>query len=388
MATVTVYRPSPVFLPEDAPVTRRFHDNRSHLPGKPALTDADYKGFETHVIFHDVFLSSDGLRAIGPPLVNLADVVLPITALLVDEQGRESAPLQHQLKLRDRATFHHFALPPSHRSVDVLRVRFILADGTAQEVMARRPSLAPVFLQFVTMQKNNPLPWIMDWLQYSADLGVERVVIYDNGSDGFDDLAAALESAPASLDIVLVDWPFAYGPVRSFYNQFSQPSQNNHTHQCFAAATWVGHFDIDEFLVNRDGLALRDRLAGLNSRIGCLRIDSHWVPYLEGTGSAEGTLPTVRDFPIREKEARGHAYKYVVRQSVLREAKIHNGLLKFGHFRIKPSPAKIVFLHYKGLTTGWKTYWDREERDVFDSNMHVEDSAVIDAFERLDSDLV
>jgi len=383
MATVSVYRPSPLSLPEDATEIRRFFDTRSHLPGRPALTETDYEGFERHAVFHDVYLSADGLRAIGPPLVNLAKTLLPVDVRLIDESGQSGEPLSHRMVLRDRVAFHHFRLPEKYRSAAELQVRIRLANGNETTLDVRRQAPEPVFLQFVTMQKNSPMVWIMDWLTYLAELGVQRVILYDNGSDNFAELRDALQAAPDALDIILVDWSYVYGPVRSFYNQFSQASQNNHAHQCFGNAGWVGHFDLDEFLLCADGQSLRKRLEQLPGRIGCLRIDSYWMLNLEGTGPDSERLPTIRDFPWREKKPRGSAFKYLVRQSVLKEAKTHNGLLKFGYFRLRPKPEKLVFMHYKALTTGWKTYWNRQVREPVNPDLHVQDRRVLVELERI-----
>ncbi|MEE9321699.1 MAG: glycosyltransferase family 2 protein [Granulosicoccus sp.] len=383
MATVTVYHPTPLSLPAVAPVTRTFYDARSHLPGRPALTEADYEGFERHAVFHDIYLATDGLRAIGPPLVNLAKEVLPLDVRIIDEYGQPGEQLTHRMTKRDRVAFHHFALPAQQRSAPALSVRIRLANGNETTFDVRRQQPKPVFLQFVTMQKNSPIVWIMDWLTYLAELGVQRVILYDNGSDNFIELSQSLAAAPADLDIILVDWPFAYGPVRSFYNQFSQASQNNHVHQCFANASWVGHFDLDEFLLCADGQSLRKRLEQLPGRVGCLRIDSYWMPNLQGAGLDSERLPTIRDFPYREKKPRGAAFKYLVRQSALKEAKTHNGLLKFGYFRLRPKPEKLVFMHYKALTTGWKTYWNRQVREPVDPDLHVQDRRVFVELERI-----
>lgn len=52
---------------------------------------------------------------------------------------------------------------------------------------------AEAYLGLVTLQRNNPLPWILDWCRWHHRLhGVSRLVLYDNASDNRDELAAAL----------------------------------------------------------------------------------------------------------------------------------------------------------------------------------------------------
>jgi len=376
---LTRYQPTPVSLPIDAPVTREFDDWRSHLPGRPRLTDADYEGFETHAIFHDVFIAPDGLsvRAIGPPLVNLASILKPIQCVVTDMHNRVSAPLTHRMQNHDRVSFHQFSLPSALRHQDLLQVHLRFANKLEIDVEARRQQLEPVGVQFVTLQKNNPAAWIIDWLRYCQEIGVGRVILYDNGSEKFEDVNHVLQLAELTIDLIVIPWPYVYGPVRSFYNQFCQASQNNHAHQCFAASEWTGHFDIDEYLIGPVTENLSAHLRSTKQWTGLLRFDSCWVP---NVGSMAGSsMPSVRDFGYRERSPRGKAHKYIVRGKALRMANTHNGRLKLGYMRRSVKPEQGMFLHYKALTTNWRPYADRSVSEAVDPAKHVEDKTVINA---------
>lgn len=269
------YRPNLVALPADGALSRTFHDTRQHLPGRAPLEQRDYAGFERHALFHDVYLTADGLavEAIGPPLVNLATAVLPLELTL---PGENDTPLRHRMRHFDRVTVHRFALPRALRGIDALELRLAFAHGQREELVVRRLPLLPVTLQVTTLQKNNPARWIIDWLDWLALVGVERVLLYDNGSDEADELFDTLSSSCAGPSVrpalVFIDWPYAYGPVRSYYNQFAQATQNNHAHHCFGTATWTGHFDVDEYpLIGSDPQvagSLRRRVTAAGSRTG------------------------------------------------------------------------------------------------------------------------
>jgi hypothetical protein len=229
--------------------------------------------------------------------------------------------------------------------------------------------------------------WILDWLFYVAHLGVDRVVLYDNGSDNVEELERALSEVSTELSIVLVDWPYPYGPIRSYYNQFCQATQNNHVYQCFGAADWVGHFDIDEYLIRASDASvvegsLKELVRNTRSHIGLLRFDSYWIPRLEEGSSHQ--LPTVRQFTSRMRRLRGRAHKYLMRASAYRMANTHNGKVQFGFFRKAVKAHHWVFLHYKPLTTNWRSYVVRGTAEEYDSELHIEDKRIANFFNDTD----
>lgn len=372
---LTHYSPTSLKLPTDCQLLREFHDRRTHLPGKPLLTEQDYAHYETHTVFNDVFLhASDGyLGAIGPPLVNLRSALLPLK-LRVEGVAK---PLKHRLIKQDRVTFHRFTLPRSLHETKSLRFSCEFKNSLELKGTATRQCLPRVKLQFVTLQKNNPVHWIIDWLRYSRSLGVERVLLYDNGSDNRDSLATALKASNDLPQVILIDWPFPYGPGHSRYNQFCQASQNNHAHQCFAAADWVGHFDVDEYLVTEQDQSLSDLLNQASARTALLRFDSYWVPNLDPDLrlTADERAATVRDFPYRERQPRGKAHKYIVRQAKLRMANTHNARVRLGYRRMAVPIEQGAFLHYKSLTNRWKG--PRGQAETMNARQHLSDDRVI-----------
>lgn len=387
MGNVLRYKPCPIYLPSDSAVTRMFYNTRSHLEGRPSLDDADYEDFETHVVFNDLFIHADGcsIQAVGPPLVNLSAVLLPVELSIVEAGKPVSEKLPLKIRNFDRVSLFSFSLPHEWRNRSELSIVIKFANGIEAEHTIQRTLLPPVELQFVTLQKDNPIDWILDWLRFLEFSGVERVVLYDNGSDNVEEVLLALSSLPTSLSLVLVDWPFPYGPIRSYYNQFCQATQNNHAYQCFGSAAWVGHFDIDEYLMSeqKSGIAagsLRKLVQKTSLRVGLLRFDSYWIPRLaDQLGSAP---PTVRDFTFRMRKARGRAHKYLMRSAAYKMANTHNGKVKLGYWRKSVSLKSWAFLHFKPLTTNWRFYTVRGEAETFDQELHVKDSRVADFFKQ------
>lgn len=408
MASVIVHRPIALSLPEHSRRTRRFLDKRSQLPGHAPLGPSDYAEYDTRSIFHDVFLDGEDICAVGPPLLNLAREVLPARLRVRMANGSLSDVLRHRLRKGDRVLTHRFRLPVGLRDADEARVSINLATGQQAELCVHRPALAPVFLQFATLQKNSPFRWIADWLGHASRLGVDRVILYDNGSDDSAALPDRLRALTLAPEVVLVHWPYVYGPLRNYRNRFSQPSQIAHVHACFGASVWSGNFDIDEYPLVGPGTEsvvgasaspdagasylLSERLSRCSPRTGLLRLDSYWVPRLEparpnagSTNANHAALPTARDFALRERQLRGKSYKYLLRRKALREPRIHNARLRFGWWRALARPDDLVFLHYKALTTGWKQYHDRQSLEAVDPSRHVEERRVQASLAALDA---
>jgi len=402
VARVTVYRPTALSLPENSRRKRRFLDKRSQLSGRALLDEGDYAQYDQRSLFHDMFLDGDDLCAVGPPLLNLKREVMPFRLRVHLPNGSSSDVLRHRMRQGDRVLTHRFRLPAEITHADELRVSIDLATGQRAEVRATRSKLAPVFLQFATLQKNSPFVWLADWLGHAARLGVERVILYDNGSDGFETLPERLRALSLAPEIVLVHWPYAYGPLRNYRNRFSQPSQIVHSHSCFGASDWSGNFDIDEYLVlgpsagasaygsyssagpSLAGPSLIERLRRCSPRTGLLRLDSYWVPRV-GDGPRDA-VPTARDFAYRERQLRGKSFKYLLRRKALRAPRIHNARLKLGWWRGRPAPDDLVFLHYKALTTGWKQYHDRQTIEPVEASRHIEERRVQASLAALDAD--
>ncbi len=376
MAIVTEYLPNAIILPDNLGLRRDFLDARSHVPEVPFLDESDYKEHDTTTVFYDVFCGRDGksIRALGPPFVNLAQHLLPIQAYLTMDGVTYSDPLPHKMENRDRVVFHTFVLPQKIESTTNLQVKFIFANGWDSSVDIKPFYLPDVFLQFTTIQKDNPIKWIIDWINYNKNLGVERIVLYDNNSVYYAELKQRLETEIADVSVVLVNWPSTYGTSRSGYNQFCQAAQNNHAHQCLGFSEWCGFLDVDEYLVCPDKERLQNKLKKAPFWRALFRINNYLVPNIQPKQTS--SLYTVRDYLVRNKALRNKAYKYIARIKGLKEAKTHNGRVNWGYLRFPTSPKNMVFFHYVPLTTNWKPHDNRLKLVEFDDALHVQDKSV------------
>ena len=186
---ILIYQPTPVLIPEDSACRRDFLSRRSTVDNNP-LTETDYREYDSRTLFYDVFRCDDdgNVVAIGPPPVNLRNELqkLRITCdgRLIPHCKREYRNLCILELTCDQTTHAGKNLP--------LRFSFPSFDVDIEVPPPAVPSTAEgSHLGLMTLQKNNPLPWILDWCRWHHRLhGVSRLVLYDNASDNRDDLVA------------------------------------------------------------------------------------------------------------------------------------------------------------------------------------------------------
>ena len=177
MSRFLSYEPRSVLIPADAGIERAY-DGYDLAPAELASCDL-------RTVFSDMFLSPGDteLLCIGPPFANI---------------GRP------RKILRGGSASIRFTVgePVSGEPVALTRVelggdpgpefdlRFIFDDFEADvHVAPKRPAALPkVSLVLSTTQKDNDPQWVEDWcLWHRRAHGVERIVIYDNGSANADE---------------------------------------------------------------------------------------------------------------------------------------------------------------------------------------------------------
>ncbi len=377
------YHPNSVIFPEYLRLERRFYKNRSHLKGVDALDDSDKAGYELDTVFYDLFFGGGGDRliAIGPPPLNFSSEIRLIK--IYTDDCKVNLVKKVTFIERDRICFFHFSLNQVLNINEPCSLHLEFPCGHQATCELKPQNCDPVQLQITTLQKNNPVSWISDWITYFTKQGAQRFILYDNGSDNFTEIEHALTYLNLDIEVILISWPFNYGPIRSNYNKFCQAGQNNHANQLFHQTQWCGHFDLDEYPVPQNRESIVDILARQNRFIGVLRLDSYWVRKIN-SNQAKSSLSdfSAMDFKVRDKTLRGTGHKYFIRQAAYKEAKTHNGLVKFGFIRKLAKPSDFVFLHFLGLTTNWKPYIDRLEEEQFDSNKHLVDQGLESYFKR------
>ena len=353
MRSVIEYKPVPVSLPLDGKLFRIFKSTKSHISGVERLDESDYPEYETHIIFYDIFFDESGKKILisAPPLLNLEKSLLPFK---IYNNRDEIINRKIKIKNYERSSFIEVELNQKLESNTPHKLKIVFNNGLIRNVtIERKMNLPPVFVQMTTLQKNNPVSWIKDWIEYHDRQGVNRFLIYDNGSTNYEDMKQMLVNLEVTSELVLINWPYKYGTLRNHRNKFCPNAQRNHSIHHFNNAEWTGFFDIDEFFSAKQFNSATDMLKSQGKLVGAVRIDNYIVPDQQ-IEAQDNTEISYRNFEWREKEAKGKAYKYFLRHSAHREAKTHNAKLKIPYIKITPKPEQCHFLHFRGLNTNWK----------------------------------
>ena len=263
---------STVTLPADGPL---------RLAPRPlAQRDARYaEQFDAATLFYDVYRRGRDIVFQGPPLLNLADPVMAAPLLrnrlgpLFPRARRIERHKASEIRLRsaDSAVVLNGPLGPIPITVQ--------PDGS--DLFAGRRVLH-------SLSKDNAPRWIIDWIAFYRDVhGADAVLLYDNGSTRY--AAAALEAdlraAFPDMQIVVVLWPFKYGPQGGWAgavggveapwdSDFCQTGSLQHARLRFLRrARSVLNVDIDELVVGPEPIfAATER-----SRHGFIKFAGQWV---------------------------------------------------------------------------------------------------------------
>lgn len=346
------YKPQTIKLDPEDGLRRSFLSTKSHIAGVSRLDEYDYAEYEQLVVFYDVYLSAEGtyIEMIGPPPLNLRSHLFPLE--IYDEKNDLIAQTSN-IREYERSCFIKAKINKPLDASQLHRIRLEFNNGLCKHCEVHARQHEPVFLQMSTLQKNNPVEWITDWISYHDKLGIDRFLIYDNGSEDSENLRSTLKKLSVNASIELIDWPFKYGTIRSHKNKFCPNAQRNHSVHRYGDATWSGFFDIDEYVKLKQGVSIKDLLMRQYKWVGALRVDNYIVPDQVLIKKAR-TPPSYLDFEFRERHAKGKAHKYFLKTAAHKEAKTHNARLKGLYIKKYPPLDSCHFLHYRGLNTNWK----------------------------------
>ena len=372
---------------------------------------------ELYTAFYDVFRSygGDELIAIGPELLNMEE---DLGQLRVFVDGAEVRYQQRQKGLgriwRDdpiKFNFVTIQLSPEQATLPKLEVLFKWDLFEQRVAVGKHPlsELQEHELTLTTMQKNSPLEWIADWLNYHHKVhGVSRVVLYDNDSTDFQAIKNLFMNMEVVVEVILVNWRYPYGLIRSRYGQ--QGSLNHCYH-------WVGHktkyflnFDLDEYLINKTperlSSYLQRRFDG-TPKTASIEIRECKVPNVK-KASGDSDIPRVGQYGYKGKFVDKHSSKNIFRygrvdyishhiivplwparfrwmlnliQSSLRTRYLRLSLFGF-FFTALASANELYFNHYQGLNSGWEIP-KRTHIQEYDPVKHEPDDFMIRTLERV-----
>lgn len=334
-------------LPTDIGIERELREDATHVDKGP-LNQSDLEQYDKDTVFYDFFINKEesNLIGIGPPLLNLRKALSPLKLWM---NGRKIS--YHLTEIDKKRISILKSRIPRNLLKDRNRVRLEFANIFHWEgiIVAEEPQ-QPETMTLCTLQKNNKLEWILDWVyHYKKNFNIKQIVIYDNGSDNINELIETV-----SDEATILNWDFPYGPFRSHSNQFCQIGALNHCRLKFARHGIMFNFDIDELLVTEEKYIL-NRL----EKNSTLYFDSYWMSNVK---PSKDTC-SFQDFTLSEVHPRHNSYKYICKADDVDYNKTHStSKFKYHIFakRLKKNQEKYIstsegyFLHFRGITTNWR----------------------------------
>jgi len=234
---------------------------KRNIPYPKRTIDIHPEKEDRTTVFYDVFIcpESDRLLCIGPTLYNLKHHLFPLRIYLNNREIKykylqierlfflESERLERALSNYATVTFKFRKFS---KQVEVC------IGNNRKQLYTKSDSEITIS----TLQKDNPVEWIADWILWHKRLyNVKRVVLYDNGSSNIKQLMGYLPSLEPEVQIIFVHWVYPHGvsPLKS-----AQHGSLNHCRLKFPVQNgFCINLDIDEYLVKPGSESLSDYLS-------------------------------------------------------------------------------------------------------------------------------
>ncbi|MEA1651326.1 glycosyltransferase family 2 protein [Nitrospirillum sp. BR 11164] len=207
--------------------------------------------------------------------------------------------------------------------------------------------------------------FLLEWVAYYRLMGIERFVIYNNGST--DDTRAVLDRIAGRAGITVIDWPstpnsgaLSFFEARDLvlslphlrdFNWWGdmtvgpQLRAYNHFVTYYAAETdWALFIDADEFVVSRAGLSLPALAAsyGEDPAVGAVALNWRYFGS-SGHRQPDGRLVIERFTRCAPTLHPGHVHmKSLVRTAALDRMLIHSGRLRQGHHYVDDTGTPVA----------------------------------------------
>lgn len=313
--------------------------------------------YDDRTVFYDLIRSGDEIVAIGPPLLNLE---AELTRGAVSLAGH--APKEVKTTALERSQITRFLFDGIASDSPVFTFK-LQEDKEALEVV---PSTEMNHLfrgkrVLMTLQKDEELEWIIDWATYYSNVhGCDAVLLYDNGSSKYQlsDLQRGLSSIPGIDRVVVVDWPFKYGPQGGAWvgndaawdSDFCQiGALQNARIKFLRDCEGFLNVDVDELVVSNGTTALFEFLA--ESPDGVVGFEGHWVANAP-IGLSPGQKP--RHFNFFQVEGNGKACSSKWLGTPGRwPDQAHPTAHYVRNAQAEQSP-EFYLAHFKGINSAWK----------------------------------
>jgi hypothetical protein len=311
-----------------------------------ALSVASYSDYyDTSTLVYDRFVSGGYLYLVCPKLLNFKPILL---GAKVDGRTLRASEIQAY------ARYDLVKVPVAGRQQVRLEIPAIGFSGDCSLAEDRRFDGRNVLM---TMQKNNRLNWIEDWVRSHVEHhGADAVLIFDNASDAYPAQAVAdvLSRVNGVKESLVVTVPHKYGPHQAPYRglaktRFLQPALWNIARLKYLGACQASLFiDIDEIVISRSGRSVFD--ATVSSFWGYMPFRGEWW-----NSEADHSTITHADHKKEIPAGKPCPTKYCLSPHSpfwSRSLSIHK--LESDWFKLFPPSSEFCYAHHRKITSNWK----------------------------------
>lgn len=323
---------------------------RDHVRPPERRTPHYLERFDRTTLFYDLVRQDREARYLftAPPFANL----WPFLRDGLRRDGRPVPPKRRRQAKYDQAML----LGPEGRLTLVL-------DGV-ETPLTVRPDHSEGFRGLnavVTMNKDNPLDWIVTWARHLVRRhGLQAVLIFDNGSTAYaaEALADALAGVTGLVRATVVRAPFPYGttdPVEKgeVRPNYLQPALLNLARtDILRQARAVLNCDIDEIVLHRDGRSVFD--AAVASPFRAARLPVYWADPAPDTG---GPAPqSAHRYRLTPKPRTPRKWCAVPGGWLSRLGGWHVHHIGGELFKLVPEDHSHEVVHCRATSTGWHPF--------------------------------
>lgn len=341
-------------------------------PARPPHLRIDYCGgmrfddnFDWDNMFYDaVQLNENQIALIGPPIYGIKEWMAN-NAGFADRHGNM---LPYQFYDLDRVCYTIVQT----KSIDPDLVMLSSSADPVHIPVNHNDGYFNGHKVMVTLQKNNPISWIEQWMDYHyRNHGIDGYLIYDNGSTDYGIGELDYRIAREYLKVRVVPWPYPYGPQGSDHapwdSDYGQYVMLEHAkYRYLSNASLVLNNDIDELIVTK-GPSLDQIQSQLSSgQYTCLAYQGRWiephdVPNNRGAHEIPMGMRKFSDYCCTDDNNKigiGHKWMLYPKANMQYQWLVHRIAGPYGVSQ------DLFYGHYLAMNTNWS--W---RRDVFKGNV-------------------
>jgi len=332
----------------------------------PELRQPGYEDqYDFSTIFYSAFRGVDGTaNLIGPPLRNFQPHVFGGDMYFSDRSGARFEISARAIDVWNGWLQTILSFPAPRIDSLELHMEFGALGQYAVPLPAYRGNILRDKRVALTMIKYDPLVWVRDWAEFYARAhGTNAVLIYNNQAPSYssDDIAHAVSDVKELETVVIVEWPYKYGPQagtsKRWDSVFCKTGAFQHARfSLLAEAASVVNTDVDELIVHPNGLSVHDAVERAPDKY--LQIGGTWACR---NGEQQVLDPDInkrrhRDFIYRSNlNPRICAAKWaVVPASCPKDSQwVTHRIRSPFHEGIELHP-EFCFRHFRDLNSNWK----------------------------------